>query len=85
MKDRKDETLKGVHSKELVETAITRHFPTFIMSFFFYSVFFFNCQLAKLSLCFTNCPQICVGALHMSPASCYSISKLLSSKSLGAK
>lgn len=50
MKDRKDETLKGVHSKELVETAITCHFPTFIMSFFL------NCQLAKLSLCFTNCP-----------------------------
>lgn len=80
MKDRKDETLKGVHSKELVETAITRHFPTFIMSWFF----FFYCQLAKLSLCFTNCPPICIGALHMSPASCYSISKLLSSKSLGA-
>lgn len=41
MKDRKDETLKGVHSKELVETAITRHFPTFIMSFFFLFCFFF--------------------------------------------
>lgn len=77
MKDRKDETLKDVCSKELVETAATHHLSTLIMSFF-------NCQLAKLSLCFTNCPQICMGALHMSPASCYSISKLLSSKSLGA-
>lgn len=36
MKDRKDETLNGVYSKELVETAITCHFPTFIMSFLFF-------------------------------------------------
>lgn len=46
MKDRKDETLKGVH-KELVETAIARHFPTFIMScFFFFTASWQSCPCA---------------------------------------